>query len=51
VLGGVRMAAHSNAGGRNVADAVADFLLNGLRARGDRPAPALGRASGLGVLA
>jgi AcrR family transcriptional regulator len=51
VLGGVRMAAHSNAGGRNVADAVADFLLNGLRARGDRPAPALGRASDLGVLA
>lgn len=51
VLGGVRMAAHSNTGDRDVADAVADFLLNGLRDRGDTPAPVLGRTSDLGVLA
>src|SRR4051812_48833521 len=30
VLGGVRMAAHSSDGDRDVADAVADFLLTGL---------------------
>ena len=51
VLGGVRMAAHSNAGGQDVADAVADLLLNGLRDRGETLRPAMSRTSGLGALA
>src|SRR3954471_19235960 len=49
VLGGIRMAAHSSAGDRDVADAVADFLLKGLRARGDTPAR--GSRTDVGILA
>ena len=50
VLGGIRMAAHSNAGNRDVADAVTDFLLNGLRNRCSGPAPTLDCTSDLGAL-
>src|SRR3954447_10841207 len=49
VLGGIRMAAHSSAGDRDVADAVADFLLKGLRVRGDTPAR--GSRTDVGILA
>ena len=51
VLGGIRMAAHSSAGDRDVANAITEFLLNGLRDRGDAVRPALDRAPGLGALA
>jgi TetR/AcrR family transcriptional repressor of mexJK operon len=49
VLGGIRMASHSSAGDRDVANAVADFLLKGLRARGDTPAR--GSRTDVGILA
>jgi len=50
VLGGVRMAAHSNAGDQDIADAVTNLLLNGLRDQRDGPSPTLDRSSGLGAL-
>jgi hypothetical protein len=43
------MAAHSHTGNRDVADAVTNFLLNGLRHRHEYPTPALGLSSEFGV--
>jgi TetR/AcrR family transcriptional regulator, mexJK operon transcriptional repressor len=51
VLGGVRMAAHFNTGQRDVADAVTNLLLNGLRDPRNGPSPTLDYSSDLGALA
>jgi AcrR family transcriptional regulator len=55
VLGGVRMAAHtaapSRSYGRDLAEAVADFLLDGLRDRSDARRPTRARPHAFGAVA